>query len=97
MDDALDVFPTHGMGGIVATIFTGVFAQTGLIAWTHAGFMEFVAAVVGVAIVIVYTFVVSMLLYWLTNRMIPMRVSSKSEDIGLDVSQHDEIYCPAGD
>lgn len=42
-------FPTHGMGGIVATVFTGVFAQTGLIAWTHAGFMEFVAAVVGVA------------------------------------------------
>ena len=92
MDDALDVFPTHGVGGITATVFTGVFAQTGLIAWTHAGFMEFVAAVVGVAIVIVYTFIVSMLLYWVTNRMIPMRVSPESESLGLDASQHDEVY-----
>ena len=92
VDDALDVFPTHGVGGITATVFTGVFAQTGLIAWTHAGFMEFVAAVVGVAIVIAYTFIVSMLLYWVTNRMIPMRVSPESESLGLDASQHDEVY-----
>ena len=92
VDDALDVFPTHGVGGITATVFTGVFAQTGLIAWTHAGFMEFVAAVVEVAIVIVYTFIVSMLLYWVTNRMIPMRVSPESESLGLDASQHDEVY-----
>jgi len=92
VDDALDVFPTHGVGGIVATVFTGVFAQTGLIAWTRAGFMEFVAAVAGVAIVIIYTFAVSMFLYWLTNRMIPMRVSSESERQGLDASQHDEHY-----
>ena len=54
--------------------------------------MEFVAAVVGVAIVIVYTFIVSMLLYWVTNRMIPMRVSPESESLGLDASQHDEVY-----
>ena len=54
--------------------------------------MEFVAAVVGVAIVIAYTFLVSMLLYWVTNRMIPMRVSPASESAGLDASQHDEIY-----
>jgi Amt family ammonium transporter len=95
VDDALDVFPTHGMGGIVATVFTGVFAQTGLIAWNHAGFMEFAASVVGVAIVIAYTFVVSMALYWITNRMIPMRVSAESEKLGLDASQHDEVYGPA--
>jgi Amt family ammonium transporter len=49
----------------------------------------------GVAIVISYTFVVSMFLYWLTNRMIPMRVSPKSENLGLDASQHDETYAPA--
>ena len=46
----------------------------------------------GVAIVIVYTFVVSMLLYWLTNRMIQMRVSPPCEEAGLDISQHDEVY-----
>jgi Amt family ammonium transporter len=35
-----------------------------------------------------------MLLYWITNRMIPMRVSPESENLGLDASQHDEVYAP---
>ena len=39
-----------------------------------------------------YTFVMSYLLYWLTDKMIPMRVSRRSEEIGLDRSQHDEEY-----
>ncbi len=89
IDDALDVFPTHGMGGIFATILTGVFSYTGLI---HGGWTEFFNSIIGVAIVIVYTFVVSLALYYLTNKMIPMRVSVKSEKMGLDVSQHDESY-----
>lgn len=33
-------------------------------------------------------------LYWITNRMIPMRVSPESEALGLDASQHDEVYGP---
>ncbi|MBP5456132.1 MAG: ammonium transporter [Paludibacteraceae bacterium] len=89
IDDALDVFPTHGVGGITATILTGVFSYTGLI---HGGVGEFVNSIIGVAIVIAYTFIVSFALYWITNQMIPMRVSSKSERMGLDVSQHDESY-----
>ena len=97
VDDALDVFPTHGMGGIVATVFTGIFASTGLIAWTRAGFVEFLASVVGVLIVIAYSFVMSLFLYWLTNKMIPMRVSEKNERLGLDASQHDETYGLSGD
>jgi ammonium transporter, Amt family len=97
VDDALDVFPTHGVGGIVATVFTSVFASSGLLAGTHAGFMEFLAAVLGVLIVIVYTFVMSMALYWLTNKMIPMRVSIKNERLGLDATQHDETYGLTGE
>ncbi|MBR5695735.1 MAG: ammonium transporter [Paludibacteraceae bacterium] len=89
IDDALDVFPTHGMGGIFATILTGVFSYTGLI---HGNWTEFLNSVLGVAIVIAYTFIVSFALYWITNKMIPMRVSVKSERMGLDVSQHDESY-----
>lgn len=45
-----------------------------------------------ILIVIVYTFVVSYALYWITDKMIPMRVSRHSEQIGLDRSQHDEQY-----
>ena len=46
----------------------------------------------GILIVIGYTFVVTYALYWLTNKMIPMRVSEKSERIGLDKTQHNEEY-----
>ena len=88
VDDALDVFPTHGVGGITGTILTGVFVN-GLVAGNiHVFLIHFLAVV----IVCVYTFVVTYALYWITDRMIPMRVSVKSEHIGLDISQHDESY-----
>ena len=77
------------MGGIVATILTGVFSYTGLI---HGGVTQFLNSIIGVVIVVLYTFVVSLVLYWMTNKMIPMRVSARSEAIGLDISQHDEHY-----
>ncbi len=88
VDDALDVFPTHGVGGITGTILTGVFVN-GLVAGNIHVFLIHLLAVV---IVCVYTFVVTYALYWITDRMIPMRVSVKSEYIGLDISQHDESY-----
>ena len=90
LDDALDVFPTHGVGGIVGTIMTGIFvyeAESGLTHWE-----SFLNHVLAIVIVCVYTFVVTYILYWVTNKMIPMRVSEESERIGLDMSQHDEHY-----
>nr|WP_320059375.1 ammonium transporter [uncultured Bacteroides sp.] len=92
VDDALDVFPTHGVGGILGTILTGVFVN-GLVAGHIDVFLVHLLAVV---IVSLYTFVVTYALYWLTNKMIPMRVSAESEQIGLDISQHDEHYGMAG-
>lgn len=95
IDDALDVFPTHGLGGIVGTILTGIFvykyepelAQEGV---SHMTF--FINHLIAVGIVIVYTAGMSYLLYRLTNKMITLRVSEESENIGLDRSQHDEHY-----
>ena len=88
VDDALDVFSTHGVGGIFGTILTGIFVN-GLVVGNVDVFLIHLAAVVAVG---VYTFLVSYALYWLTNKMIPMRVSARSEAIGLDISQHDEHY-----
>ncbi len=88
-DDALDVFPTHGVGGIVGTILTGIFVYDNHdITYFHS-FMNHILAVV---IVFVYSFTVTYALYWITNKMIPMRVSEQSERIGLDKTQHDEEY-----
>jgi len=92
IDDALDVFPTHGMGGICGTVLTGIFIQEGLIAGSWDGFVIFLYHLLAVAIVIVYTFAMSYAGYWLIDRVIPMRVSVESERVGLDISQHDERY-----
>lgn len=92
IDDALDVFPTHGTGGIFGTVLTGIFIQGGLISGTWAGFIVFLYHILAVVIVFVYTFGMSYFGYWLIDKMIPMRVSSQSEEIGLDLSQHDEHY-----
>ncbi|BCS85672.1 ammonia channel protein [Prevotella herbatica] len=92
IDDALDVFPTHGTGGIFGTVLTGIFIQGGLISGTWAGFIVFLYHILAVVIVFVYTFGMSYFGYWLIDKMIPMRVSSESEEIGLDLSQHDEHY-----
>ena len=92
IDDALDVFPTHGTGGIFGTILTGIFIHEGLISGTWSGFVIFLYHLLAVGIVIVYTFGMSYLGYWLIDKIIPMRVSSASERVGLDFSQHDEHY-----
>lgn len=92
VDDALDVFPTHGMGGIVGTVLTGIFIQEGLISGTTDGLIVFIYHLIAVLIVVVYSFFMSMFGYWLVNKCIPMRVSKISEGIGLDISQHSETY-----
>ncbi len=89
-DDALDVFPTHGVGGIVGTIMTGIFVYNAAENITY--WQNLLNHIIAVVIVCGYTFIVTYALYWITDKMIPMRVSEKSEKIGLDMSQHDERY-----
>ena len=92
IDDALDVFPTHGVGGILGTVLTGIFIQEGLIAGSWDGFVVFLYHMLAISMVIAYTFVMSYIGYKLIDRFIPMRVSRRSEKIGLDISQHNEHY-----
>lgn len=88
LDDTLDVFPCHGVGGTVGMIATGVFAQgVGLISGNSHVFLYHLLTIV---IVGVYSFVGSYLLYKLTDKIIPLRVYPEQEEIGLDLSQHGE-------
>jgi len=90
IDDTLDVFPAHGIGGITGMILTSVFANgVGLIYGETRTFLFHLLALV---IVTVFAFGGAFLLYWITNKIIGMRVSSGEEKIGLDISQHDESY-----
>ncbi len=88
LDDTLDVFPCHGVGGIVGVIATGLFAnEVGLIFGKTETFFYHLLTI---AIVGVYTFGGSYLLYRVTDIIIPMRVREEQERVGLDLSQHGE-------
>jgi len=90
LDDTLDVFPAHGMGGISGMILTSVFAtEVGLIAGETTTFLYHILALV---IVSAFAFGGSYLLYWVVNKIVPMRVEFEAEKAGLDISQHDESY-----
>lgn len=88
LDDTLDVFPSHGVGGIVGMILTGVFAsEVGLTSGETTTFMWHLIALIGVA---VFTFGGSYLIFKVVDMMIPLRVSGWQETLGLDESQHGE-------
>ncbi len=88
IDDTLDVFPCHGVGGIVGMMLTAVFAKDGgVITGSSALFVKHLASMVLVG---GFTFAGSWLLYRLTDLLTPLRVEEHHEQLGLDLSQHGE-------
>jgi Amt family ammonium transporter len=88
IDDTLDVFPSHGIGGIIGMLLTGVFASdVGLI---YGEWITFMYHLLTLAIVTVFCFGGSYLLYMIVDRIIPIRVRVDQEAVGLDLSQHGE-------
>ena len=79
IDDSLDVFAVHGVGGIFGTIMIAVFGQG-----------SFVAQVGSVVIVGVFTVVVSYVLAKLVGLVFAMRVDDETEETGLDLNTHGE-------
>lgn len=97
IDDTLDVFPCHGVGGMMGMLLTGVFAHKNVNAANTTGnglfygettlFTTHLIALVSVSL---FAFVGSYLLLLITNAISPLRVSEADEAIGLDATQHDE-------
>jgi Amt family ammonium transporter len=88
LDDTLDVFPCHGVGGIVGMILTAVFAdKVGLV---HGETTTFIHHLYALGIVAAFTVAGSYVLYHIAHLIIPMRVSEAEEEMGLDLSQHGE-------
>ncbi len=97
LDDTLDVFPCHGIGGMVGMLLTGIFAtkavnSAGADGLFYGNFEFFFTQVKGLAIAVSYSTIVSFLIFKLINLIEPLRVSSEDEELGLDASQHDEKY-----
>lgn len=90
LDDTLDVFPCHGVGGIVGMVLTAVFAQDGgLITGETTTFFMHLAALAGVSI---FALGGAWVLFKVVDVMIPLRVEQDQEDAGLDLSQHGERF-----
>jgi len=100
LDDTLDVFPCHGVGGMVGMILTGVFATNAVNSAIPEGdnglfFGEtklFLSHTIALVVSSVFAFGGSMILLWLTNLISPLRVEEIEEKAGLDNSQHGEGY-----
>ena len=97
IDDTLDVFPCHGVGGMVGMLLTGVFAHQNVnpanttgnglfFGETHLFFVQCIALVAAS----VFSFFGSLLLLKITDMISPLRVSKEEELVGLDISQHGE-------
>jgi Amt family ammonium transporter len=95
IDDTLDVFPCHGIGGMVGMIMTGIFASKAINSaavdgLAYGGTHLFVVHMLALVLVSAFAFGGSFALLKLTDLIIPLRVSAEEESLGLDVSQHEE-------
>jgi Amt family ammonium transporter len=94
-DDSLDAFGVHGVGGILGTIGAGFLAQKAInsagadgLLFGNAG--QLVTQLMGIAVVAIFSFTVSLILLKLIDLTIGLRVSDEDEMMGLDISQHEE-------
>ncbi len=97
VDDRLDVFPCHGIGGMVGMLMTGIFATKTVNAGGNDGLWYgnmsfFLVQLKALSIVVSYSFIVSYLIFKFIDLVMPMRVSIEDEALGLDATQHNEKY-----
>ena len=97
IDDSLDVFPVHGVGGILGTLLAGVFASDALGVFSGHGYNEGMTMasqvqvqIIGIVATFVYTAVVSYLLLKLVDKLLVLRVRQDDELQGVDLVEHDE-------
>ena len=97
LDDTLDVFPCHGVGGMVGMLMTGIFATKAVNGAGNDGLFYgnpafFFTQLKAMAIAVGYSFAVSFIIFKFINFILPIRVSSEEELLGLDATQHNEKY-----
>ena len=96
IDDALDVFACHGVGGMTGMILTGVFASKAINpAVVDQGLLFgetklFTNQLIALVCVSVFAFAASYALFFIVNKITPLRVSEEKEALGLDITQHGE-------
>ena len=93
VDESLDAWAVHGMGGLWGALATGIFAvaaingKSGLL---EGNVSQFISQVVGAGAAVIYAFVVTYILALVIDKTIGLRVTEEEEYVGLDISQHGE-------
>ena len=98
IDDSLDVFPVHGVGGMLGLFMAGIFCSPALGIFSGNGFSDGVSTIggqlgiqlTGIAATFVYTAIVSWILLRVVNAIVTVRVDQEDETAGLDIVLHDE-------
>jgi len=98
VDDSLDVFPVHGVGGMLGMMMAGVFCSPSLGLFSGNGFSDGISTIggqlavqaTGVVATFVYTAVASWVLFKIVDALVGLRVDEEEETIGLDLVLHDE-------
>jgi len=98
VDDSLDVFPVHGVGGMLGTLLAGVFCSPALGIFSGNGFSDGIDSIggqlavqaTGVVATLVYTGIVTFVLFKIVNVIVGLRVDADQETQGLDLVLHDE-------
>jgi Amt family ammonium transporter len=93
MDESLDAWAVHGVGGFMGTILAGVFATTAVC--SYSGLLEgnvhqFMANVIGAVAVTLFAFGATYVIAYAIDKTMGLRVSEEEEYVGLDLSQHGE-------
>ncbi len=89
-DDSLDVLGVHGLGGSTGALLTGIFATVGATGLLSGNPKQFVIQLIAVVAAGGYAFIVTLILAFLINKTIGLRVEKEDEIIGLDQTQHSE-------
>ncbi|MFA6803968.1 MAG: ammonium transporter [Candidatus Methanomethylophilaceae archaeon] len=95
LDDALDVFGVHGIGGIWGSIATGIFALPAMVPAGYEGLIYgntdlFLGQIVAVISTLVFCFVVSYLIIWVISKLMKVTMDETEEIIGADIIEHGE-------
>jgi Amt family ammonium transporter len=96
LDDSLDVFACHGMGGITGALATGLFAEKAINAagnngWFFGNPAQLGIQAIAVGTIVVFSFIVSYILAKIVDAIFSLRVRDEEEEVGLDISQHGEV------
>jgi len=94
-DDSLDAFGVHGISGIWGTLAVGLFAskfvnESGGEGLLYGGIELFFDQLSAIVITMVYSFVLSYILFWIVDKIFVLRVTEHSERVGLDLTEHRE-------